>query len=250
MGLAIILGDADYSQSGLGQVTLKGQGGGDDVPTQNGLTHDYDAYGAGGATLTDKKSKTTITFDGSYSQNYISLNSASSDSVATSSRGACGAMVDGLYAWTLEIVAKISGWNTTKDTPLYADYGSEANGKIQIHLGTNGSNSAGVYIRKNRTWLFGEMANANNAVDYTAPHTFHIVRALDETNSTFKLYVDGVLVDTAQVEIRYSTSAKSSSILHATGERRLYAMRSYNREISAAEALANHQYNVTRYNFT
>jgi len=250
MGLAIILGDADYSQSGLGQVTLKGQGGGDDVPTQNGLTHDYDAYGAGGATLTDKKSTTTITLNGSYLNNYISLNSGSSDSMQVSSRAACGAMVDGLYTWTLEIVAKVSGWNATQDTPLYADYGSEANGKIQIHLGTNGSKTAGVYVRNNRAWLFDEMANANNAVDYTAPHTFHLVRALESTSSTFKLYIDGVLVDTAQIEIYYSTIAKASDILHATGERLLYAVRSYDREISEAEALANHKYNVARYNFT
>lgn len=255
-GIAIIIKDADFSQSGLGTVTPFGQSQ-EQVPVQvtDGLTHDYDAFGANSNILTDKLSNATIAFDGSYSDNYVSLNSSTNESIpvdagSNTSRANCGAMVDGLYEWTLEIVTKTQGWTALQDSALYGDYGREANGKIQVHLGINGKNGAGAYIRRSGSWVFGAMPNANSAVDYSLPHVFHIVR-INQNNSstTFKFYVDGILVDTVTIQAYFATSAKASDVVHGTGQRWLYAVRSYNRELTQQEIQTNCDFNASRYNF-
>lgn len=248
-GIAIIIEDADYSQSGLGQVTLKG-----DVPSgqvTDGLTHDYDAFEANSVTIADKKSQSSIAFNGSVGNNYIDLTSKSQDSASQSSQSTLGAIVDGLYEFTIEIVAGISGWANPNYLPIYADYGTEADGRIQMFIGAiSGHDNAAFVIRKSRAWVWSSgMSGVNTSIDPSVPHIFHVVRAADQSGTTFKFYVDGVLKGTEEFAIRYATSAKKSDILHANIARRFYALRSYNRELTPQEIQANYNYNVARYSF-
>lgn len=221
----------------------------------DGLIRNYDAYGASSNVLTDQVDGTTqATFNGAAGTNCIEITSSADGNTQTGA--AWEKMLNGLSTWTLEYVIEAMGFadSANASADIYHDTSTEVNGKFICYLGAVASQSitkGGVHVRYSSSWKTFEFDNAPN-IDWRTPHVIHLTREVDSEGMTFKLYVDGVLAATASGTAAgtVATYANKVVFLASKGSRKLYALRAYNKALSAAEAAQNNSYNVDRYSLS
>lgn len=166
-------------------------------------------------------------------------------------------MLNGLGTWTLEFTMHNPGWvNTANEAAdIYHDISSETNNKHVVYLGPTSSPSTSrghVAVRYSSEWKIAEWIFGDNKhIDWSTPHVIHVTREESTGKMDFKLYVDGELYATASTSQAGdgNTFANKVVFLASKGERHLYAIRAYNRALTAAEILQNAEYNIQRYGF-
>ena len=216
----------------------------------DGLIHNYDAHGIGSSpSIVDSVAGLTATFNGTTGQNCIEITSTLDGN--TLSHVEWEKMLNGLSTWTLEYVLKAGGFaNSVAD--IYHDVASkDTSGRVVVYLGPAESVDNGlVCVRKNGSWTNVPWdTKVSELIDWSVPHVIHVTREQAATGATFKLYVDGQYIATAASSNAYSgnTYSDGAVFLATKGQRTLYAIRAYNKALSANEVAQNFDFDNNRY---
>lgn len=220
----------------------------------DGLINNFDAFGVKNATITDLISGVNANINGEAGENCIVVDE---NQIAFNSNNEVTTfnMINGLSTWTLEFVIEATGWaGSNSERTMYHDVSSNSGSKMQISLGKIGSYTNGaVFVRYNNAWkAFVFDHDTINAIDWSKPHVIQITREVNDANGmTFNLYIDGALYasSTGTQASNVANYAGAVNILSTTGARKLYAIRAYNKALTASEAAQNYEYNIGRYNF-
>lgn len=221
-------------------------------PVTNGLTHNFDAFGCTSAQLTNLVDSSQVaTFNGTPSNNYINITTTLDGNTTNGSEWE--QMLVNKSVWTLEVVFEAKGWDglTTDFGDIYHDATpSEINGRTILAIGKidkNLTQYGGVCFRYNSAWQ--KVRWDNFTIDWNVPHVVHFTREADSTNQTYKLYIDGVFISQKTLEGYGSgvTAGRNVVFLASKGDRKLYAIRAYDRALTSEEVAYNFNYNNQRY---
>lgn len=221
----------------------------------DGLIRNFDAYGTDSASLKDQVGNQIFaTFNGAAGENCIDITSTLDGN--THSGALWEGMLNGLSTWTLEYVIEAKGFSEQANAvaDIYHDVSTEVSGRVTVYLGRYSSSYSNgmVQVRASSKWQSGLFDTDTTDIDWNVPHVIHVTRESMSSGWLFKLYVDGVYKAFASNDSGYSgpTSAIDVVYLASKGSRKLYALRAYNRALTAAEVEQNNSYNVERYSLS
>jgi len=216
----------------------------------SGLIHNYDAHGIGSSpSIIDSVAGLTATFNGTPGENCIEITSTLDGN--TLSHVEWEKMLNGLSTWTLEYVLMAGGFDNTS-ADIYHDVASkDTSGRVVVYLGpSEGVDNGMVNVRKDGSWAQVPWdTKVSELIDWSVPHVIHVTREQAATGVSFKLYVDGRQVAAAESSTAYSgnTYSDGAVFLATKGQRTLYAIRAYNKALSADEVSQNFEYDNDRY---
>lgn len=239
----------------------------------DGLIRNFDAYGANSTTLQDLTGNgDSINFAGASGNNTVGNNkitAPSSEPYFMVRNQESAGFLNNLDQWTMEFVVHMNGWaNNAILKDLFHDASQEGAAKHVVYMSPDGTyckNNGGVLCRQsNSNWGYLEWEDSVLNIDWSVPHVIHITREYNASQYHFKMYLDGgKFVTQAQGSITgmrasYSQKAdllmaelKPNNTANVNGaERSMYAIRVYNKALSAAEVAQNYAYNVDRYGLT
>ena len=230
----------------------------------DGLIRNYDAFGATSTSLNDlTRNGDVLSFAGSHNTNTVGNNriTAPANEEYTNAKGQqSSAFLNNRTKFTLEMVVLTDGWVGTDATAMkdiYHDVStSEMAGRMIINMAKLSGSSENGYIairKPTKQWQICQWSESTLDIDWSVPHVLDFTAEIVESQVNANFYLDGELFATAQTTIAISSFYCADAVFLMSDltqtQRSLFAIRCYDKVLTAGEVLQNYEYNADRYGF-